>query len=199
MKRLPILSLTLLLALTLSACHTVPPESADSSPGPTAEPTVEPTAAPTRGGQTLEELEESVEITLGENVKDRPEVLDDDLKEIIYASAHSWMRHAFEKDDLGQPAPKLLDFECVKLTLNDISEDGSVFIYGAAFDFLPEKEEDWGSWAAGNTGPRDGREGWYKFSRGIGIKRDGKSWEIVDAGTAVFMDSLMMKIEANKL
>lgn len=231
MKRLPILLLTLLLALTLSACYTVPPESADSSPRPTAEPTVEPTpeataeptseptaeptpeptaeptaspestAAPARGGQTLEELEESVEINLGQDVKDRPEVLDDDLKEIIYGSAYSYMRYIFtEMEENGKSPPELLDFECTELWLKDISDDGSVFFYSAIFDFLPRTETDLDFWMAGNTGPVDDREGWYHFSRQIAIKRDGKSWEIWDVGTGgMSIDDLVRKVELNNL
>lgn len=223
MKRLPILLLTLLLALTLSACYTVLPESADSSPGPTVGPTAEPTseptaeptpeataeptaspestAAPARGGQTLEELEESVEINLGQDVKDRPEVLDDDLKEIIYGSAYSYMRYIFtEMEENGKSPPELLDFECTELWLKDISDDGSVFFYSAIFDFLPRTETDLDFWMAGNTGPVDDREGWYHFSRQIGIKRDGKSWVRISVGTGgMFIEDLIMKAEANNL
>lgn len=228
MKKLLTLLLALLLALTMSACYTVMPEDEESPPGPeptaepeesppepeptaepTAEPTPEATAPPTASpepaaapespvGQTLEELEESVEISLADGIKDRPEVLDDGLKEVIYGSAHSWMRNTFIGQEFNGRLVQPTDFECVRLTLSDISEDGRLFLYGAAFDFLPSSDECLSYWMAGNTKP--GRDGWYHFSRQIAVKRDGKSWEIMGVGTGgMSIEDLIKKAEANDL
>lgn len=229
MKRLPILLLTLLLALTLSACYTVPPESGDSSPGPTAEPTVEPTpeataeptseptaeptpestaeptaspestAAPARGGQTLEELEESVEISLGEKLEDRPDVLTEDLKEIIYGAAHSWMQYYFTEMEGPNERPELLDFECVRLNLVDLSEEGDIVLFWMTMNFLPETEDDWLFWAAGNTRPCYDREDWYHSGRYTVLYVCGKNWEIVKGGTGGFsMEDLIKEKQARE-
>ncbi len=209
MKKLSAIALLLLCALLLSGCGDNAGQSAanptvsvssgpESAAAPTSESTAEPTpeataelapeatAEPEAGvGQTLSELKESVDITVNHDITPQNglsgyDSVPEDLQGVIYLSAWRWMGYVFtELED----CPELADFECVELSLCDISSNADVLVFWAEYQFLPNTDSDADFWNHGNTAPCKDREGWYRFTRQIALGLDGESWEVLTVGT----------------